>query len=61
MTVSRLRIAKTETRELGEHARLPLRRLDEPTDWHMQNHTFFVAFVAIAAALTVLGFVLCYR
>ncbi|HEY4240860.1 MAG TPA: hypothetical protein VGM88_13650 [Kofleriaceae bacterium] len=59
MTVSRLRVAKSETREFGEQDRL--RRLDEPTEWHMQSHTFFIAFVAITAALTVLGFVLRYR
>ena len=57
MTVSRLRVAKSETREFGERDRMRL-TLGEPSDWHMSNATFFTAFVAIAAVLTVLAIVL---
>ena len=57
MTVSRLRVAKSETREFGERDRMRL-SLGEPSDWHMSNATFFTAFVAIAAVLTVLAIVL---
>lgn len=57
MTVSRLRVEKSETRELGERHRLRL-SLGEPSEWHMSNATFFTAFVAIAAVLTVLAIVL---
>ena len=57
MTVSRLRVAKSETREFGERDRMRL-SLGEPSDWHMSNTTFFAAFVAIAALLTVLAIVL---
>ena len=57
MTVSsRLRLAKSETRDMAEHDRI-VRRL-ETSEWHMSNATFFTAFVAIAAALTVLALVL---
>ena len=59
MTVSRLRVAKSETRDLAERDRVHLARaLDQPTDWQMSNSTFFIAFVAIAAALTILALAL---
>jgi hypothetical protein len=59
MTVSRLRVAKSETRDLAERDRVQLARaLNQPTDWQMSNSTFFIAFVAIAAALTILALVL---
>ena len=59
MTVSRLRVAKSETRDLAERDRLVLARtLNQPTDWHMSNSTFFVAFVVIAALLAVLALIL---
>jgi hypothetical protein len=59
MTVSRLRVAKSETRDLAERDHVYLARaLDRPTDWQMSNSTFFIAFVAIAAVLTVLALVL---
>ena len=57
MTVSHLRVAKTETREFGERDRLRL-SLGESSEWHMSNARFFTAFVAIAAVLTVLAIVL---
>ena len=59
MTVSHLRVAKSETRDLAERDRVRWARgLHQPTDWHMSNSTFFIAFVAIAAVLTVLALVL---
>jgi hypothetical protein len=57
MTVSsRLRVGKTETRDMAEHDRIV--RSFQPQDWHMSNATFFTAFVAIAGALAVLALVL---
>ena len=60
MTVSRLRVAKSETRDLAERDRLAVRRLTlgEPSDWQMSNAAFFGAFVAIAGVLAVLALVL---
>jgi hypothetical protein len=61
MTVSRLRVAKSETRDFAERDRVKLARFrsgDEPTEWSMSNATFFSAFVAILAVLTVLALVL---
>ena len=60
MTVSRLRVARSETRELGDRARqgsgeLPL---GDSAEWRMSNATFFTAFVAIAAVLALLALVL---
>ena len=56
MTVSGLRVAKSETRDMAEHDRL-VRSL-QTSEWHMSNATFFTAFVAIAGVLTVLALVL---
>lgn len=59
MTVSSLRVAKSETRDLAERDRVQLARaLNQPTDWQMSNSTFFVAFVVIMALLAVLALVL---
>jgi hypothetical protein len=59
MTVSRLRVAKSETRDMAERGRVFLGRrpLGEPSDWQMSNQTFFIAFVAILAVLAVLALV----
>ena len=57
MTVSRLRVNKSDTRELAERDRL-WRRIDEPTEWRMSNRSFFTAFVVIAAVLTIIALVL---
>ena len=57
MTVSRLRVGKTETREMADRDRVLARYL-EPTEWQMSNATFFMAFVAIAAVLTTLALLL---
>jgi hypothetical protein len=56
MTVSRLRVGKTETRDMADHDRIVRSR--ETSEWHMSNATFFTAFVAIAAGLTVLALLL---
>lgn len=52
MTVSRLRlkVPKSETREIVER-QLAALRLAEPEAWRMSNSTFFVAFVAICALI----------
>lgn len=56
MTVSRLRVAKSETRDLAERDRAALmRNLNQPTDWQMSNRSFFTAFVVIAAILAVVA------
>ena len=57
MTVSRLRVAKSETREFAERDRARL-SLGDIEEWRMSNGAFFAAFVAIAAVLTVLAIVL---
>jgi hypothetical protein len=55
MTVSRLRVAKSETRDMAEHDRIV--RTWQTSEWHMSNATFFTAFVAIAAALALIALV----
>jgi hypothetical protein len=60
MTVSSLRILKSETRDMAERHRASRRelRLGDPEAWQLGTGAFFIAFVAIAAALTVLALVL---
>jgi hypothetical protein len=59
MTVSSLRVAKSETRDMAERDRLwRARAFDQPTEWHMSNATFFVAFVVIAALLAIVALVI---
>lgn len=60
MSVSRLSLAKSETRELAEkdYRHLYASRLGEPTDWKMNDNAFFIGFVAIVAVLTVIALVL---
>jgi hypothetical protein len=58
MTVSRLRVAKSETRDMAERDRVQLGLLHEPTEWHMSNAKFFTAFVVILALLATLALVL---
>jgi hypothetical protein len=53
MTVSRLRVAKSETRDMAEHDRI-VRPL-QTSDWRMSNATFFTAFVVIAALLALVA------
>ena len=57
MTVSRLRVAKSETREMGERWRMASSST-ELDEWQMSNATFLKAFIAIAAVLTLLAIVL---
>ena len=57
MTVSRLRINKSETRDMAERDRV-WRRVDEPTEWNVSNRSFFAAFVVIAAVLAVIALVM---
>lgn len=60
MTVSRLRVAKSETRDLAERDRVQIARLQlgDPTEWQMSNSTFFTAFVAIVGLLAALALIL---
>jgi hypothetical protein len=59
MSVSRLDLVKSETRDLGEYERLGIGlRLGDPTEWSMSNSWFFTAFVAIAAVLAILALIL---
>lgn len=60
MTVSRLRVAKSETRDLAERDRVQLARLQlgEAAPWHTSNAAFFVAFVAVLAVLAALALAL---
>ena len=59
MTVSRLRVSKTETRDLAERARVDAtwlgdgRKWGEVEPWRMSDTTFFIVLIAIAAALAV--------
>jgi hypothetical protein len=57
MTVTALRVAKSETRQLAEHdySSASGSRLHEPTSWQMSTSAFFTAFVAIAAVLAVVA------
>lgn len=59
MTVSRLRVAKSETRDLAERDRLVLRRrLGEPSEWLESNSWFFAGIVGVLGVLTVLALAL---
>ena len=59
MTVSRLRVVPSETRDLAERHRSSFDlRLGEPEAWHMSNATFLTAFVVIAAGLALLALIL---
>ncbi len=58
MTVSQLRLMKTETRDIGERMRNRELNLGETEPWAMSNSAFFVAFVAIAASIALLALLL---
>ncbi len=60
MSVSRLQLTKSETRDMAErdHRAMASWRLGEPADWNMSNGTFFTAFVVIAAVLAALALIL---
>lgn len=65
MTVSRIRMSKSETRDLSERARAGDRgsgfQFDEPGEWKMSDRSFFAAFVVIAAVLAALALILRLR
>jgi len=60
MSVSRLHLAKSETRDLAErdYHGMSGGRLGEPAEWRLSNGSFFTAFVVIAAVLAVLALIL---
>ena len=60
MTVSRLRVAKSETRDWAERDRVSRGglQLGDTAEWHMSNALFLKVFVAIAAGLALLALVL---
>lgn len=60
MTISSLRIVKSETRNFAERDRVKLARFqtaDEPAEWSMSNGSFFAAFVVILAVLALIALV----
>ena len=60
MTMSRLRLVKSETRDFADLDRLRMSELHlgDPTEWRLGNGAFFTAFVAIAAGLALLALIL---
>ncbi|CAN5640806.1 hypothetical protein BH11MYX1_BH11MYX1_54580 [soil metagenome] len=58
MTVSQMRLCKTETRDMADRVHLSPNGRYSPVDWHMSNATFFTAFVVIVGVLAVLALVL---
>jgi hypothetical protein len=59
MTVSqlRLRVPKSETREIAEREMARIRRA-ELEDWGVSNSTLFAVFVVIAAVIAIAALVL---
>lgn len=57
MTVSQMRLLKTETRDMADYARASDHRLrvGYPEEWQMKTSTFFTAFIAIAAVLAIIA------
>ena len=57
MTVSQMRLLKSETRDMADYARASGDRLriGYPEEWQMKNSTFFTAFVVIAAVLAIIA------
>jgi hypothetical protein len=60
MTVSQMRLMKTETRDMADRMRASASdlRIGTPEEWRMSNAAFFTAFVVIAGVLAVLALVL---
>lgn len=60
MSVSHLRLAKSETRDLADVERSSdfLSQLNRPTEWEVSNSAFFAAFVVIAAFLAVVALIM---
>ena len=57
MTVSQMRLLKSETRDMADYARASDHRLrvGYPEEWQMKTSTFFTAFVVIAALLAIIA------
>jgi hypothetical protein len=57
MTVSQMRLLKSETRDMADYARASDHRLrlGYPEEWQMKTSTFFTAFIAIAAVLAIIA------
>jgi hypothetical protein len=49
MTVSRLRVSKSETRDLADRERAVKFRMGEPSEWETDGGNLFTVFVSIAA------------
>ncbi len=63
MTVSQMRLMKSETRDMADRMRASTSGLrpgdpGDPQEWRMSDATFFTAFVVIAAVIAVLALVL---
>jgi len=58
MTVSQMRLLKTETRDMADRMRVSDFRIGAHEEWKMSNGTFFIAFVVIAAVIALLALVL---
>lgn len=60
VTVSQLRLSKSETRDMADHWRRSVRQLNlgESDEWRMSNHSFFTAFCVIAGALALAALLL---
>ncbi len=58
MTVSQMRLSKSETRDMADRVHLLPDGRYARVDWHMSNSTFFTAFVIIAGLLAILALVL---
>jgi hypothetical protein len=60
MTVSQMRLMKSETRDMADFARASGHRLrpGSSDEWQMSNATFLTAFCVIAGVIAVLALVL---
>jgi hypothetical protein len=60
MTVSQMRLLKTETRDMADRMRSHASnfRIGTHEEWKISNGAFFIAFVAIAAVIALLALVL---
>lgn len=43
---------------MAERERLVPRRVHEPTEWHMSSSSFWIAFIVIAAGITIAALLL---
>lgn len=60
MTVSQMRLVRSETRDMADFARASGHRLKlgSPEEWHMSNGAFLTGFFVIAGLIAVLALVL---